>query len=168
MKRRYQFSLFVLTLTFVASATADSETPGVKNCPGMLYRSKKEGIPVYDTPDLTAKVLRKLELGEKVCRIGEVGQFQILRWDSHSVTQDDQQIESSNAYARTVDLGEAREAKGREGMVESVTRFFKMLFSGGMSEDPLLPYRPVMNSNAESSSCTKRTEPEVEESTCRP
>ena len=130
---------------WLAPVMATDKTPGTENCKGLLYRSKKDGIPVYESPDVTSSVLRKLGLGEKVCRIGEMGQFQILRWDSFIKHEDGEAIASSSAFARTVDLWEARDMPGRKhGMLESVTGFFKLLFSGGMAEDPLLPYRPLM------------------------
>lgn len=146
---------------------AADETPGVNNCPGLLYRSKKEGIPVYDSPDVTSKVLRKLELGEKVCRVGEMAQFQILRWTPHAKEEDGTVTKSATAFARSVDLWEARDMPGAKiGVIESATRFFKLLFSGGMAEDPLLPYRPIMTPEQKPNQPLHNGVQLPEESTC--
>ena len=141
----YGFLFSCVTIALIV-VSVFAETPGVEDCSGLLFRSKKEGIPVYASPDKTSKVLRKLSLGEKVCRVGEMGEFQILKWKAHSVEDETGVSESSSAFARTVDLWEARDMPGKKpGVFESAYRFFKLLFSGGMADDPLLPYRPVMD-----------------------
>jgi hypothetical protein len=44
----------------------------------LRYRAKKDGVPVYNEPDLSSGFKRKLRIGEVVCYVGEKNNFAIV------------------------------------------------------------------------------------------
>lgn len=56
--------------------SAASQDPHASTC--LLYRSKKDGVPVYNEADPASGVRRKLRLGEVVCYVGEKQDFAIV------------------------------------------------------------------------------------------
>lgn len=121
---------------------ADAE----ENCGGLLYRAKREGVPVYAEPDTTSRVVHRLTLGERVCYVGEQKAFAILDWREYVPAE---QTEPRVAFARLVDLWAPNERRGGVvGFFNRVKGFLYYIINGGVPEDPLLPYRPLIRDRA--------------------
>jgi hypothetical protein len=105
-------------------------------CGGEVYRAKSEGVVVYEEPDTTSSVKRKLRLGEKVCIIGQQRNFGIL------AASDDRGVE----FARMVDLWPPRWGRiGRpRAPVDEIKERFRYMRQGIVPENPSFPYRPFI------------------------
>ena len=126
-----------VTLVCVTESSADSK----RDCLGFFARSKRTDVPVYPEPDVTQKVGRRLEHGEVVCVVGEVGEFLIL--DSPKTQSQD----SAGQFVRKTDLWESEEnSQGYQlSPAEKLKRFFKYLQSGGVPDDGLYIFRPLID-----------------------
>jgi len=120
-------------------------------CSGMLYRSKKNEVPVYGEPDQTSEVVHRLRLGEKVCYIGEKGSFAILDWGSFLAVNGEGVKEEKLSYARLVDLWPPKNGSGRKESLPGLAGFFskaRSLFQrmgyGHPPEDALEPYEQII------------------------
>lgn len=125
-RTRIPFCLAPLLLLLCAAPpllAADSKKPDSKkpvsketseeqlmNC--AFYRSKRDGVPVYEKADRSSPVLHKLALGEYVCHIGSRGTFAILDWRKQSLINKEEKSTQEKskeplpelAYVRLVDL----------------------------------------------------------------
>lgn len=116
-----------------------------------IYRAKKKGVPVYAQADLTAAVVGRLKLGEKVCYIGEQGKFAIVDLREHDRVNPEAADGASGktwaaevktgamiAYARLVDLWPPRDDPadpGRDNFVERLKQHYYYLRHGGVPEN---------------------------------
>ncbi len=136
----FLFSLFLMPVGSLA------EDDAAATCAGKLYRSKREGVPVFDEPATTGDVITRLKLGEKVCWIGERDNFAIISSGSGT--------ERRVHYIKTFDLWPPRDGSARHGSVgrettpqsllESAKGHMRRILQGVPSEDPLAPYRDVL------------------------
>ncbi len=122
-----------------------------ESCSGVLYRSKKDEIPVYAEPDETAQVVYRLKLGEKVCYIGEKGSFAILNWESFLSSEERELSKEKLAYSRLVDLWPPKDGSGKKEHLPGLAGFFSKARSifqrmgyGHPPEDALEPYEPII------------------------
>ncbi len=100
-----------------------------------------EDVPVYAESDLTAEVVARLSLGEEVCYVGEEKEFAIVEGEFELK-------KSRLSFVRLVDLWAPNLPASKtpaRGLFEQVRRYLKYLQSGGVPEDPLLPYRPLLS-----------------------
>jgi len=161
-KCRLYFLLFILvSLNINNKALANDESDKGQGhdkkkaveCEGVVYKSKDDHIPVYTSPDETSKVIGKLALGEKVCNVGEEKGFSIIIWptDYSQKTKKakSEKVEKTNlAFVKVTDLWAPnlnKSSGGVEGFFEDAKRYYYYIRSGGIPEDPLAPYRPIMN-----------------------
>ncbi len=139
MTSRLCISIFLLLLI---PATALSEEKEVKEqevgCAGVFYKAKKDDVPVFDRADATGKVPHRLSIGEKVCYIGEEKDFVIITKDEGKAL----------FFVRRTDLWAPKREKNRFGMigvVDWIKEQYNYMRHGGVPEDGLLPYRPVLD-----------------------
>jgi hypothetical protein len=153
-------SAFVCSCLFPASSRADDcasyrNAAELTNC--SFYRSKKNGVPVYDGPDTTSSRLDTLALGEEVCYIGEENDFAILQWDKQQIirgtapaapaaTGAQKTPAEKRAYVRLVDLWEPRGSGGDKGdLIQRIKNYYYYGQYGGVPDDPLWLFRPMIN-----------------------
>lgn len=143
----------------------------VSLCVGGLYRSKIEGVPVYADAAKTSQVLAKLSLGAEVCYLGERESFAIVEWPLRTekiiplpeAEKADSDPQRKLAYVRLVDLWEPRDRarKRRTGLLSTLKDYYYYMRSGGVPDDGLAPYRPLLNSVAPSDTDVDGCEPEA-------
>jgi len=135
-----------LTMVAVLAGVSLAET-GV-DCSGLIYRSKKEQVPVFDEPALTGKILFQLSLGEKVCYVGEKERFAIVdlqRSAALGVLPFQRLV-----FIRLVDLWPPRESQRGElkgDLVGNAKRYITQLLYGGVPDDALAPYKQFFGEN---------------------
>ena len=132
--------------------------------PVIFTGRKRKGCRYNQDPDVTAQVITKLGLGERVCYVGENEQFAIVDWSlQHELNEARDQVASEEkvAYIRLVDLwtpskgpGSAQKG-GTKGFVSWVKQYYHYVRSGGVPEDGLIPYRPVLDLFGVSPKCQK-------------
>ena len=78
-------ALLAASLVAIAIESAAQEFPSKELpprelpwCNGFVFRTKREGVPLYAQPDTTAAVIARLALGTRVCRVGVQQDFAIL------------------------------------------------------------------------------------------
>lgn len=131
-----------------------------RDCNGFLYRPKRSGVPVYDLPETSGKVLRKLELGERVCVVGERQDFAIIEWkirEEQAAGQGSDSDETSLAFARLVDLWPPRDrplADGEVGFFRRIKQYVYFIFYGGVPDTPIIaPSMPDSSVMEDGSGC---------------
>ncbi|MCB0321930.1 MAG: hypothetical protein KDD69_00100 [Bdellovibrionales bacterium] len=146
--RTYLFSsiLTVFQLCIVLSATAqDEDADSLANC--SHYKSKRAGVPVYEQPATTSKVLAKLELGELVCYVGEQEAFAIIDWRKQDeLNQREKQPrpeEPELAFVRLVDLWDGQRSNAPRSYLEELRQFFHYIRYGGVPDDIWAPFRGI-------------------------
>lgn len=172
-----KFLLF-LSLTVIAPIESFADSKEYlqklkKDCGGLLYRSKKEKVPVYYEDSLSSGVLKKLTLGEKVCVVGKKSGFAIidrrllqlknleLNEESSSANSFDfsedesKQVLSELAYARDVDLWPPRDMRLESSSSNNSGGILMKLFDNardyfrrlryGPPDNVLEPYGPVLD-----------------------
>jgi len=157
------------------SDVVGEDTLSSVSCTGRVYKAKKDDVPVYQEPKLTAKVVSRLKLGERVCYVGEEKDFAIVDWDAHQSVQNDGVVKSKPddnkkerlVFVRTVDLWAPPNIKeqvvgGVLSLFEQAKSYMEYMRQGGVPEDPLMPYRPIMNLFQSNDS-----EPAEKESDCK-
>lgn len=140
--------LLFVTLVGVTESFAEPK----RDCLGFFARSKRNEVPVYPEPDVTQKVRRKLTQGEVVCVVGEVGEFLILdspkaqSQEKRPKKQDSMQA-SVGQFVRKTDLWESEEnSYGYQlSPIEKIKQYFKYLQSGGVPDDGLYIFRPLID-----------------------
>ena len=146
--------VFYFLLLFLPTLVVADEAPedDVKNC--HRYRAKKERIPVYEQPDTTSAVVGHLRLGEHVCYVGEQQGYATVDWGVQHVFSSERKKSSRKSrlvFVRLVDLWEpvaglgSKQKKGPEGFIAWMKSYYHYLRSGGVPEDGLIPYRPVID-----------------------
>lgn len=127
-----------------------------KDCGGLLYRSKKELVPVYYENSLSSGVLKKLTLGEKVCVVGKKSGFAIIDRRLLKLKNSSQKETLSElAYARDVDLWPPRDMRLEGGaqnnsggvlmkLFDKAREYFRRL-RYGPPDNVLEPYAPVLD-----------------------
>ncbi len=142
--------LLAVVVTITISSYTRAEEEIASNCSGVLYKAKREGVPVYEERATTSQVLRHLTLGEKVCYIGEEGEFAMIDQRFKQNLQVFSESEEPRvAFVRLVDLWNLRDrpVAGKRtsgGWFTRIRQFIKYIMSGGVPEDPLGPVRPIM------------------------
>ncbi len=112
-------------------------------CNGFLYRPKRSGVPVYNLPETSGKVLQKLELGQRVCVVGERQDFAILEWrvPKEGAGTEPNPDESTLAFARLVDLWPPRDKPvggGEVGFFRRIKQYLYFMFHGGVPDTPII------------------------------
>ncbi len=110
----------------------------MKNCLGGKYRSKKDDVAIYADSDRAAEVIGRLALGEKACYLGEQSGFAIIAW----------QPPRKLAYVHLTDLWPPRGEQARRGgkdLFQNAADYLNYMRYGGVPDDGLAPYRPLMN-----------------------
>jgi hypothetical protein len=154
------YAAFAGLALIVSTALADdsfvvNERPEeIGECTGLLYKSKKDDVPVYAEADKTSEVIARLSIGEVVCYVGEQDDFAVLHWRIDKNKSADSQTQL--AYSRLVDLwpsdqyqvkGEAnRGTQKRKGFMSTLKSYYYYMRSGGVPEDGLAPYRHIIDS----------------------
>ncbi len=120
-------------------------------CTGLLYKAKKDNVPVYYEADLSSGVLSRLSAGELVCYVGEQGEFAVLHWQEGEANSKDSKL----AYARLVDLWPSNQTQQATqlspfkqhppNVLNTLKSYYYYVQSGGVPEDGLAPYRPLIN-----------------------
>ncbi|MCB0345228.1 MAG: hypothetical protein KDD66_08915 [Bdellovibrionales bacterium] len=162
-------------LALISTAAADSarqwvSADGMKpldDCNGFLYRPKKSGVPIYDLPETSGKVLLKLELGQRVCVVGERQDFAILEWrlpKDGSASQPDAE-ESTLAFARLVDLWPPRDkpvADGEIGFFRRIKQYLYFMLHGGVPDTPIITPSVPNSSEPSAEGCKVEEKPACE------
>jgi hypothetical protein len=148
-----------------------ASAPVAVECVGGFYRSKLDGVPVYADAATTSQVLTKLALGAEVCYLGERAGFAIVEWPLRTVkivpVPESEKVISDPklkiAFVRTVDLWEPRGSarKRRTGLLSTLKDYYYYMRSGGVPDDGLAPYRPLLNSVSPSDTDVADCEPEA-------
>ena len=170
-----EFSLLALVLITFFSANISANVSKAEDsfdfenrpeklgqCTGLLYKSKKEGVPVYQEADTTSLVIAHLSLGEEVCYVGEKDEFAILHWEKNSASANEKE-KHTLAYARLVDLwaneryqklpqDETNQIPRPRNFFQKIKSYYYYLRSGGVPEDGLVPYRPIIGPHGYSES----------------
>lgn len=127
--------LIAIAMSIVVASVARAE------CNGFEYRSKDDGVPVYDEPDTASRVVRKLALGDVVCRIGEQNGFAILSG-----------TDSKLEFVRSAEIWtpdpRAEGVQEDRSILDRIRGYFQFIQSGGVPEDGLLPYRGIIGDYA--------------------
>lgn len=144
--------LFLLSILLfpLQAESQEGVDDGLVNC--LLYRSKKEGVPVYAEPSTSAAVIARLELGENVCYVGEQAGFAIIDWTKQSKIGKSREVSGSEqrlVFVRVVDLWEARDDRslkqyGAAGILQRLKQYYYYLRSGGIPETGFMPFEPLV------------------------
>ena len=125
---------------------ADSEV----NC--ALYRAKREAVPIYAEASTSSQVLDHLSLGERVCHVGEQGDFAIVDWRqqdgiNRGRERSKKEYKGERVFARLVDLWPARD-RSSKGIVDDTFRrmqdYYYYWRYGGVPDDVFGPVRPLV------------------------
>ena len=116
----------------------------VLDCNGVWYKSKRAGAPVYFEDANTSKVIYKLGVGERVCYVGERGDYVILEWKKSKNSNE------GLAYVRASDVRVEEVKKKRKTvyqhprktLFDRIKQFYYYARSGGVPDDIIGPFRP--------------------------
>lgn len=167
---RLLLMVFVLAMLLVGTSVADSSrkqwvsADGLKKrdeCNGFLYRPKRNGVPVYDMPDTSGRVLKKLELGQRVCVVGERQDFVIIEWrvPKEGETPKLDSDKSTLAFARLVDLWPPRDrptGSGEVGFFRRIKQYLYFMLHGGVPDTPIITPSIPDTGRSSKSSCKKK------------
>jgi hypothetical protein len=110
------------------------------SCNGEIYRPRRDGVPVLREPDRTAEVVFSLVLGDRVCKVGERGEFAILSSATGPVPREvapgSETPKASVTYARLRELYQV-ESRSRRGIGERIGAWLRYVLSGGVPDIPV-------------------------------
>lgn len=111
-----------------------------EGCQGRISKPKRNHVPIYASSEKAAEVIGYLLLGSQVCAIGEQGELAILQWNGSG--------ENRLKFVRKVDLLDSRPRPREESgsFLGKLRSIYNSATSGVVPEDPLAPYRPIINS----------------------
>ena len=126
-------------------------------CNGQLYKIKRDLAPVYAEPDVTSAILSHLEQGDRVCYVGEQGEFIIV--DKRSLplsvrarlraADEDENSSSELVFVRQVDsrslVAKNSDEPGWLRAINNFAAYIESWKSGIVPDDGLVPYRPVVD-----------------------
>ena len=141
MKQSVLILIIVISLSGknALSEPSPAPTPLVEeNCAGVLYKAKRNDVPIYRESSSTSEVIGRIDVGERVCYLGEEGKFAILQWSG----EQEQLKEESLSFARASDLRpvKVRRRYGSDGFFDRIRQFYYYIRSGGVPEySPVLP-----------------------------
>lgn len=130
---------------------------GEYKCNGQIYKIKSNSAPVFSEPDATSAVLSHLEQGDRVCYVGEQGEFIIV--DKRSLPMSVQlklaaaDTEDSSpkglVFVRQVDSrsisGKKQESTGVLAAVNRLVSYLENWKNGVVPDDGLAPYGPFID-----------------------
>jgi len=141
-------------IVLLCSSIANAEQPPVSSCQGFFYKAKRDGVPVYKEPDRGSEVVKVLTIGEKVCYIGEQGEFVIVDWSltpTKAPKSKNPPLSESLMYIRKAELwrtkehGSGQTSSRSNNFIDAVINYFYYWKSGGVPEQGLVPYDPAID-----------------------
>lgn len=166
-------AILVVTFFAVVAVSVATAQPAHHSMPELatcsLYRSKKDGIPVYEKADTGSVIRGRLSLGEEVCYIGEQQGFAIIDWSKQPILRryviggtkqpsepepEPEALPASTAGPETAD-GPGRIDRAHVRLVDLweprypryvppgswLKSIWDTLWSGGVPDDPYAPLR---------------------------
>lgn len=130
---------------------------GEYKCRGQIYKIKSKSAPLFSEPDATSAVLSHLEQGDRVCYVGEQGEFIIV--DRRSLPTSvqlklavaDAEDRSPNGlvFVRQVDSrsisGSNKESTGVLAALNRFVSYLENWKNGVVPDDGLAPYGPFID-----------------------
>jgi hypothetical protein len=128
-----------------SGAMSSSDAPAA-HCPGFIYRSKRDKVPVYNEADRSALVLRYLSQGEEICVVGKENGFSLALREPGKESAGSSSSGPDLNFVVETDLWEPAAAAGSRprNALERVRSYYRYIQSGGVPEDALLPYRSLI------------------------
>ena len=140
----------ILFFGFILPSLAFAKEP---ECPGVVYKIRAESAPIYAEPDEASEVLFSLKISDRVCHIGEQGNFAILKLQDKS---------QSLGFASLRDVRPLRIEKeksyapGLIGVYERAVDYMRFMYYGGVPDDPFMPVRPLLGAPEIKPLCTEK------------
>ena len=135
----FQICFFTRGLSAENSVLKDKSD--VRGCEGAWYRIKRKRVPIYQEASSRARVIAYLSRGEKVCYIGEKERFSILDWNAGKEVNQSEPAEL--VFVRTSDIWSPNSGRP-QGFFGRIKQYWHYFRSGGVPEDGLAPYGPLI------------------------
>ena len=137
------FSAFSLETSFAQEQVSSFRK--LRNC--KEHAAQKDQVAVYEAPSISSEVLEYLEAGERVCVVGQRGDFYILDWNNQDKINGrrTQSSKSSVSVAYTKKETVALVVDREDDLYERAKTQMDLMRGGLVPEDVYGPFGPLID-----------------------